>query len=263
MSKEARLAEMIVSAREFEFCGPSDDGDEQAAITTGYRHLVVQIQRLASPILAEADARRLNAIDVDVHSIYSAYDARAELEALLPDIEAALQRADERGPDYWRSKAEALQKLLVARATGSQESEDLYKELRELLMSNPGLRPLLSRCVLDSRDLGQFWQHIKGKFGTYAERREHLWTEFRPLLEHLERGQGAADRSVDEALRAFDPEHVHAAWSKALERRSADPEGAITAARTLLESVCKHILDDENVAYDEGLEIAEALQAGG
>jgi hypothetical protein len=31
--------------------------------------------------------------------------------------------------------------------------------------------------------------------------------------------------------------------NKALERRNADPEGAITIARTLLETVCKRILD--------------------
>lgn len=32
---------------------------------------------------------------------------------------------------------------------------------------------------------------------------------------------------------------------------SDDPEGAITAARTLLESVCKHILDSASISYDE------------
>ncbi|CUH11158.1 hypothetical protein JSE7799_00169 [Jannaschia seosinensis] len=33
-------------------------------------------------------------------------------------------------------------------------------------------------------------------------------------------------------------------WAKALERRAADPDGAVTAATTLLEEVCKHIIDD-------------------
>jgi hypothetical protein len=47
-------------------------------------------------------------------------------------------------------------------------------------------------------------------------------------------------------LGSFDPENVHAAWQKALDRRALDPEGAITAARTL---VCKHILDDGGVSY--------------
>jgi hypothetical protein len=52
-----------------------------------------------------------------------------------------------------------------------------------------------------------------------------------------------ADESISAALSAFDPTHVHARWSMALERRASEPEGAITLARTLLEDVCKWILD--------------------
>jgi hypothetical protein len=49
--------------------------------------------------------------------------------------------------------------------------------------------------------------------------------------------------------------HVQAAWLKALERKASDPEGAITSARTLIESVCKHILDAAGVEYDDGTEL--------
>jgi hypothetical protein len=35
----------------------------------------------------------------------------------------------------------------------------------------------------------------------------------------------------------------------------SDHEGAITAARTLVETVCKHILDDANVTYDDNLDL--------
>ena len=35
-------------------------------------------------------------------------------------------------------------------------------------------------------------------------------------------------------------------WNKALGRRTSDPAGAITAARSLLESVCKHLLEDSD-----------------
>lgn len=49
--------------------------------------------------------------------------------------------------------------------------------------------------------------------------------------------------------------HVHELWQKALERRATDPEGAITAARSLLESVCKHVLDSAGEVYDDGAEL--------
>lgn len=50
-------------------------------------------------------------------------------------------------------------------------------------------------------------------------------------------------------------EHVQRAWVKALRRKSEDPEGAITAARTLVETVCKHILDEEQTAYPDNADL--------
>ncbi|CAB3975658.1 hypothetical protein BCO9919_07005 [Burkholderia cenocepacia] len=47
------------------------------------------------------------------------------------------------------------------------------------------------------------------------------------------------------------------AWRKVLEWRESDPEGAITMARTLLESTCKHILDELEVTYGESPELPE------
>jgi Abortive infection C-terminus len=44
---------------------------------------------------------------------------------------------------------------------------------------------------------------------------------------------------------------VQTVWQRALARRISDPEGVITAARSLLETVSKHILDDLSVSYDE------------
>jgi hypothetical protein len=91
------VAELIESARRFRFCGPSDDPDEQTAVTSGYRYLVTQFKRLAAPVLATPSASRLNSIEVEIDNLYSAYDARAELDALLPEIETALDRLDDDG----------------------------------------------------------------------------------------------------------------------------------------------------------------------
>lgn len=91
------LAELIESARRFRFCGPSDDLDEQTTVTSGYRYLVTQFKRLAAPVLPSGSASRLNAIEVEIDNLYSAYDARAELDALIPEIESALERLDDDG----------------------------------------------------------------------------------------------------------------------------------------------------------------------
>jgi hypothetical protein len=49
----------------------------------------------------------------------------------------------------------------------------------------------------------------------------------------------------------LDTQYISAAWDKARARRHEDPEGAITAARSLLESVCKRILDELAVPYSD------------
>ena len=53
----------------------------------------------------------------------------------------------------------------------------------------------------------------------------------------------------------LDTQYISEAWDKARTRRHDDPEGAITAARTLLESVCKHILDEINVEYGDNADL--------
>jgi hypothetical protein len=149
-------------------------------------------------------------------------------------------------------EVELLQNLLVSHATGGSEDDADYTRLRQMVLAEPALESLTPRFLRTSRSLGQFWQFIKNKFGTYAERRTYLWDEFRPMLELLERGSLApSDNIVSNAIEQFDSSHVQAAWSKALDRRASDPEGAITMARTLLESVCKHILEEASVQYDD------------
>ena len=84
------VRDLIAAARGFRFCGPSDDLDEQTAVTAGYRHLTIQFKRLAAPVLSSSTAARLQAIDVEINNLYSAYDAKAELDAILPELEKAI-----------------------------------------------------------------------------------------------------------------------------------------------------------------------------
>src|ERR1039458_2592454 len=94
-NKKEIIEGLISSAQGFRFCGPSDDPDEQTSVTSGYRHLVTQFKRLAGPILPQEASSRLNGIEVEIENLYSAYDAKAEIDALTPDIESALEDFDE------------------------------------------------------------------------------------------------------------------------------------------------------------------------
>jgi len=159
-------------------------------------------------------------------------------------------------------EVEMLQNALIAEATGGSADNREYERLRRKICESPLLRDIAPKFLRTCRDLGQFWQFIKYEYGTYAQRRKFIWDSFRPLLERLD-GEVTtpADGAVTDTLAALNADSVQHLWSKAMERRANDPEGAITLARTLLETVCKHILDDYQVAYKSNADLPDLYRS--
>ncbi len=150
-------------------------------------------------------------------------------------------------------RAEKLQNVLIARATHISEAsdEDDFKKLRSYFLSKPETKQLVPDFVRINRNFDQFWNFIKYKIPDYAGRRSFIWAAFEPLIRYLESSSNSpAESSIDETLEALGPEGINQIWGKALERKISDPEGAITIARTLLESTCKLILDNKHIEYD-------------
>jgi hypothetical protein len=155
-------------------------------------------------------------------------------------------------PESETERALYLQNMLIAVATGGSGNDAEYKALRHHFMEASDLKQYVPEILRTCRDRSAFWECIKG-VGGYADRRSALREAFTPLLDHLENKHRAPlDLRTSDALSSFDTEGVHSVWEKALARRETDPEGAITSARTLLETVCKHILDGTDAsAYDD------------
>jgi hypothetical protein len=153
-------------------------------------------------------------------------------------------------PDAPFERARMLQDMLIARATGGAMDENLYIQLRKEFMDDPSTRSLLPDYVRSNRSGGALWGYFKKVSEKWQPRREHIWQSFGALLDYLEgRGGAPADAAITNTLASFDPDGVHRAWEKGLERRDQDPDGAITAARTLLETVCKRILEEAGESY--------------
>lgn len=150
-------------------------------------------------------------------------------------------------------KAEYLQSLLINMSTNDGPVDDNhYIELRRHFIKNYKIKQFLPRYIIDKRNLSQFWQFIKRKFPTYAERREFIWGDFADLLEYLEATEELPiTESINSTLKTFNSEHVLNYWNRAMERKVNDPEGAITISRTLVEGVLKHILDERNINYSK------------
>ena len=149
-------------------------------------------------------------------------------------------------------KAEFLQNIVRTIATSGGFDDPDYKVLRKYFIEITELSEVIPSFIRACRDTPHFWSFIKSKFGTYQERREFIWNEFAPLMDLLEgKNNKPSDLTISDGLKSFDEDGINATWAKALERRKSDPEGAITMARTLMESVCKHILDSSSVAYNK------------
>ncbi|CAH2706321.1 TIR-like domain-containing protein [Xanthomonas campestris pv. nigromaculans] len=88
-------------------------------------------------------------------------------------------------------KANYLVNLLVAHATGVSADSAEYETLRQELLADPEVAPLMPAFVRTNRNLASFWGFIKSKYGTYAERRTYLSEEFTALLDQLEFGRPA------------------------------------------------------------------------
>jgi len=154
-------------------------------------------------------------------------------------------------PDDPVERISMFQNFLVAWSTGGKADEPVYKAIRTELMNDAALKPLVPKLIRACRDLGQLWPQIQS-VGGYADRRKYWWENFRPLIDHLELKHVAPiDTVAASVLASFDVEGVHKVWQKALERRLTDPEGAITISRTLVETVCKQILDSRGVPYKD------------
>lgn len=91
-----------------------------------------------------------------------------------------------------REAVETLQNLLVAKATGAGGSDADYRQLRDQLLAEASLREILPTFLRTARDLSQFWAYIKKDYGRYDQRREHIWSSFRPVLEFLGSPEGTA-----------------------------------------------------------------------
>jgi Abortive infection C-terminus len=76
--------------------------------------------------------------------------------------------------------------------------------------------------------------------------------------------RGAAPGAMAASVRLDqleDWEAVRRTWDAALAKVVSDPEGAITATRTTLESICKHICDERGAAYNDSGDLAKLYKA--
>jgi hypothetical protein len=148
----------------------------------------VQLQRLATPILPEEVVYRLNGIKVEVDDIYSVYAAKAELDAVIVEIEEALEHFDGEGLPSG-ANVFIVDPPLIARLEGLKSSSydvaSLVRMCREINSSfahgNVLAVALLMRTVLN---------HVPPVFGhsTFEQVVANAGKSLKDSFDHLENG---------------------------------------------------------------------------
>jgi hypothetical protein len=169
-------------------------------------------------------------------------------------------RAYPLGVSEW-SPAEAGAQYLaygITVAEGKPEKVPVqeFRAARDRMLSDPVARrtapPFIARC--STPDL--LWGYLRSKAtgtGSWGIRRGVMHEAVDPILDALAGATvGPTDELVSGAVTRLNSDSVRDAWTRAVERRDSEPDAAVTAARSLLESTLKTILDDHGEPYDEG-----------
>jgi hypothetical protein len=127
-----------------------------------------------------------------------------------------------------------------------------YVRLRQKILGDPQLSEMVPALLRGAQELDEFWILIKAQVSGYEARRVRLREEFQPLFDRIAQGQVPPEKQVSSAFRELNWQAVEILWRKALDRRESDPSGAITAAKSMVESVCRHILDSSHLPYEAG-----------
>jgi hypothetical protein len=143
-----------------------------------------------------------------------------------------------------------MKELCVEMATGGKFSYENYEEKRQITMSYPELQGVWPAWLVKCRYGQQYWSFISSKFSSYRERKEFLYSEFNKIIDQLRQGyEYPIVASLENSLSDIDNETLKSVWRKVVQRAKSDPEGAITASKTMLETVFKYVLDLECESY--------------
>ncbi|MDA3936134.1 MAG: hypothetical protein PF636_04605 [Actinomycetota bacterium] len=141
MDRIERLRSVIADMQGHQMCAPDDDPIRLDAVAVGYSYLLTQLKRLTKALVSPELAADIDGVSVDVQNIYSVYEARAQIDALLPEVEDAIAQASQRQLTFEERIVEGLRQLLHAKGR-----DDLVAKL--------------SRCKADfdvSSQYGSYW----------------------------------------------------------------------------------------------------------
>lgn len=159
------------------------------------------------------------------------------------------------------SKVREFHKLVIDFATG-KTMEDIYgtyeKARSEFLQLDQSISPAIPRWIYEKRYGSNFWSFIKSVSPTYSGRRNFIDESFADLYDYIEKGANQPiTLSLEQINAAIRNDHVDLLWKKIHSRKSFDKDGAVTACKTLIETVLKYLLDEKGILHSNNDDIKD------
>lgn len=154
---------------------------------------------------------------------------------------------------------DTMKETCISMATGGKDfSYENYESERGKILSYPELKYIIPDWLIECRYGSQYWRFIKEKFSSYSERRDFLRQQFDEMIDQINMGvQLPISDDFKKLLQEMDTNGINNLWRKMIDRTQSDPEGAITASKSLLEATIRHILELENIEYKSSDDFGE------
>ena len=144
-----------------------------------------------------------------------------------------------------------IKNLMEKIATSSSDADSAeYSALRSKLIRNMSLKNRLPDILAryeNPKDLRSFLQFYSAQ---WQPRREYIIDQFKDIIQELELSSTFIGKEAAEStLKELNSAEAQVLFANAMERADHDANGAVTAAKSLLESTCKLLLDDMGEYY--------------
>lgn len=236
--KKLKIYELINGFRNFNIYGPSDDPDAQTAMVIGHNDFIIKLKYYTRNIKNHLLREEIHDLDDQLETVYDVYNMRSRLEPLLDELEEEFEFPNDTGTAVRvKSKLSPIERMNLIESIGLN--------LRDS-MTTTDINVFMAGYEIDFEA-----EEVASSKRLYVK--EILSKEPERVILRIARDLDLyKDASIIEMAKidSVDNDYIKEQVSKCNNKiLSGDYDGAITNARTLVESICMHILESSQTEY--------------
>lgn len=243
LKKCKKIKELIQEFRDFKLVSPSSDPDEKTSVIYSYKALVKNIFYFKDYIGAVFLKNKMDEINLDFNDIHSVYEVHAEITPIIDDLEEYIKKVEKRlknNKDIEEPNLSNLKRLEIISDIAITLQQKMTTTKINVFLGGYGL-DFDKKEVADSKRV--YVEEI-----LFNVKEEIIIDIAKELdIKIIEINDVKAEK-ISELNSNYINDQIKKCKSKL---QTEDYDGAITNARSLVESVCYYILDDSNTEFSE------------